>query len=272
MEALDLLDGPFDSIAHTVDVRRIDSTPDEGSLQHPERRRLRLAPEQLPGHGNSGLLRRGVRTAVLHLQRPRPGRSPLRAAAAGDRPDPHRRRAERAGPDPPPRFRRPPRRLLRFRHEHADPRRGMGGLSVRRAGSRLPPHSGGSDRLDVQPPLNRIAVDPVLGRLAFPPSQLPKKGVRVSYSYGFPADIGGGEYTRPLLHHPGEPATYRVGPGQKYTRVADALGQWQIDKPASAIIEIASSGVYVEPFEHIAGQGPGPAAPRRRSRAARCCG
>src|SRR5205807_7059184 len=42
------------------------------------------------------------------------------------------------------------------------------------------------------PPLKHIAVDPVLGRFAFPPSQLPKKGVRVSYRYGFSADIGGG--------------------------------------------------------------------------------
>ena len=47
-------------------------------------------------------------------------------------------------------------------------------------------------------PPNRVAVDPHLGRFAFPPGGLPKNGVRVSYHYGFSADIGGGEYDRPI--------------------------------------------------------------------------
>ncbi|MEH2002845.1 MAG: hypothetical protein V7L00_29645 [Nostoc sp.] len=51
-----------------------------------------------------------------------------------------------------------------------------------------------------QPPQNYIAVDPELGRFAFPPRQLPKNDVWVSYQYGFSADIGGGEYDRPLLN------------------------------------------------------------------------
>jgi len=49
-----------------------------------------------------------------------------------------------------------------------------------------------------RPRKDTIAVDPVLGRIAFPPRQLPKKGVRVSYQYGFSADLGGGEYRRQL--------------------------------------------------------------------------
>jgi len=47
-------------------------------------------------------------------------------------------------------------------------------------------------------PRGTVALDPVLGRLMFPPSQVPKKGVRVSYRYGFAADLGGGEYLRGL--------------------------------------------------------------------------
>ena len=43
-----------------------------------------------------------------------------------------------------------------------------------------------------------VAVDPVLGRIAFPPQQPPKNGVWVSYRYGFSADMGGGEYDRPI--------------------------------------------------------------------------
>jgi hypothetical protein len=41
-----------------------------------------------------------------------------------------------------------------------------------------------------------IAVDPVLGRIWFPPSQLPQGEVRVDYHYGFGADMGGGAYER----------------------------------------------------------------------------
>ena len=44
-----------------------------------------------------------------------------------------------------------------------------------------------------------VAVDPVLGRIAFPPQQPPKNGVWVSYRYGFSADMGGGEYDRAAL-------------------------------------------------------------------------
>ena len=44
------------------------------------------------------------------------------------------------------------------------------------------------------PPAGKIAVDPALGRLAFPAD--PGKIVLVSYHYGFSADMGGGEYER----------------------------------------------------------------------------
>lgn len=48
-------------------------------------------------------------------------------------------------------------------------------------------------------PADRIAIDPMLGRLAFPkntsPPSLPR-AVRVSYRYGFSAELGGGEYGR----------------------------------------------------------------------------
>jgi hypothetical protein len=44
-----------------------------------------------------------------------------------------------------------------------------------------------------------LAVDPATGRILFPAAQLPKQGVYVDYHYGFVADIGGGEYARPLI-------------------------------------------------------------------------
>ena len=45
-------------------------------------------------------------------------------------------------------------------------------------------------------PEGRVLVDPQNGRLAFPPGQVPARGVLVSYHYGFSADMGGGEYER----------------------------------------------------------------------------
>ncbi len=49
-------------------------------------------------------------------------------------------------------------------------------------------------------PLKKIAIDPVLGRIAFPSNpDLPAVSpadVRVSFHYGFSADMGGGEYDR----------------------------------------------------------------------------
>lgn len=117
------------------------------------------------------------------------------------------------------------------------------------------------------PPRDYVAVDPVIGRFIFPPKQPPKHGVWVSYHYGFSADMGGGEYVRPFS----EPATsdapvqlIRVE-GQEALRVA--LHYWQRqtnldggtgthpDQPPHAVIEIADSGVYVVPINILLAAG-----------------
>lgn len=102
-----------------------------------------------------------------------------------------------------------------------------------------------------------VAVDPVLGRILFPPRQLPKKGMKVSYYYGFSADAGGGEYAR-FLSQPSEPyRLYQVGADQKWTTINQALTQWIDDQQThtgeqeagefrNAIIEITDSGLYEE--------------------------
>jgi hypothetical protein len=43
-----------------------------------------------------------------------------------------------------------------------------------------------------------VAVDPALGRIAFPVASTPSE-VRVDFAYGFSGDIGGGPYDRPLI-------------------------------------------------------------------------
>jgi hypothetical protein len=92
-----------------------------------------------------------------------------------------------------------------------------------------------------------VAVDPKLGRIAFPPTQARKQSVRVSYYYGFSADIGGGEYDRPLSE-PAGATLYLVGEAETFTHLADPLTQWRKDQPKDAVIEITDSGVYVEPI------------------------
>jgi hypothetical protein len=92
---------------------------------------------------------------------------------------------------------------------------------------------------------NTVAVDPRLGRIVFPPGQSRKQNVWVSYYYGFSADIGGGEYdcTR---SEPAGATIYLVGEQETFTRINDALAQWSKDQPRNAVVEITESGVYVE--------------------------
>ena len=93
----------------------------------------------------------------------------------------------------------------------------------------------------------QVAVDPVLGRIAFPPTQTRRQGVWVTYNYAFSADMGGGEYER-TLSQPAVYNLYLVGAEENFTRINDALTQWQTDNPANAVIEITDSGAYVEPI------------------------
>lgn len=92
-----------------------------------------------------------------------------------------------------------------------------------------------------------VAVDPELGRIAFPRVAARRQPVWVFYSYGFSADFGGGEYNRALSEAPGS-RLYFVGVDEDFSRINDALKQWKKDAPASAVIEITDSGVYVEPI------------------------
>jgi hypothetical protein len=105
-----------------------------------------------------------------------------------------------------------------------------------------------------RPQPGQVAVDPALGRIAFPPVQARRQAVSVSYSYGFSADIGGGEYSRPLFQSP-DYTLYLVGDGETFSHINDALNQWKKDVPLNAVIQITDSGVYVEPINITLQQG-----------------
>ncbi|MBP2477031.1 hypothetical protein JOF53_005903 [Crossiella equi] len=98
----------------------------------------------------------------------------------------------------------------------------------------------------------QVAVDPVLGRIAFSQRAAPRTGVWVTYHHGFPEDMGGGEYPRPPAH-PSTVDKYLVGPGE-HGGIMAAFQQWRADQAAGtagaeAVIEITHSGAYQEQID-----------------------
>lgn len=107
-----------------------------------------------------------------------------------------------------------------------------------------------------RPPSGQIAVDPVLGRLAFPAGDTPDP-VLVSYSYGFSGDVGGGPYNRnesvDAFQLPERP--WQVGVSKEHTSVTndvfptlvEAVNAWN-NQPdgTTGMIAILDSRTYTE--------------------------
>ncbi|MDQ6947338.1 MAG: hypothetical protein M3256_13980, partial [Actinomycetota bacterium] len=97
----------------------------------------------------------------------------------------------------------------------------------------------------------QVAVDPVLGRIAFPVRHVPEDGVSVSYRRLTVGSLGGGQYPRSL--RPPAPAHYSVsmtGAGG-HRSVAGAFAAWRAERGTGkagpqATIEILDNGVYEE--------------------------
>ncbi|WP_199439401.1 hypothetical protein [Umezawaea beigongshangensis] len=110
-----------------------------------------------------------------------------------------------------------------------------------------------------RPQRRQVAVDPVLGRLAFGARSAPRRGVWVSYHHAFGDDTGGGEYPRVDRDAPGR-RVYRVGPGQPFSGIVEAYQRWRADKDAGeagpdAVVEITHSGAYQEQIEFVLDHG-----------------
>ena len=110
-----------------------------------------------------------------------------------------------------------------------------------------------SDWERYRPVKDQVAVDPELGRIAFAPHHAPRGGIKVLYHYAFSADIGGGEYNRPLSQPAKGYQIFRVSKEEGAIRtIKKALKLWEDwkeanpDKPQNAVIEIVDSGVYSE--------------------------
>lgn len=104
---------------------------------------------------------------------------------------------------------------------------------------------------------SQVAVDPRLGRIALA-NDRDQADLWVSYHYEFSADIGGGEYERPL-RPPLTSKVYRVSQQQAsrpnyFKKIGKALTTWltQRAKYPKAIIEIEDSGSYSETINEVA--------------------
>lgn len=107
----------------------------------------------------------------------------------------------------------------------------------------------------------RVAVDPLLGRIAFPEGITPGQ-VRVRYTYGFSADVGGGPYDRgdsvfPLL---ARPVTWQIGvsksadptDSQVVDTLSEAINQWNNQTEGTfGVIALLDSQTYEETFPTI---------------------
>jgi hypothetical protein len=250
-DALDRLDGPFDGMAHTVDVRSIASCKSQGRYNIPSvavfvwrlksysvTRTPAYCLDELPHCYTFSVL--GNDTPLYNRLQPEP--EPTHIAGELNVPAPIRRR--------------------RFESHLGDYYEA--GKSVEiwlgEAESERKPEQPRQRQLieskDIvvadlkdwvyQPRRGTVAVDPERGRIAFPPGHAPlDRVVWVSYQYAFSADIGGGEYRR-LLSQPAEHVLYRVGEGEKHASIGDALDEWKQEHPRNAVIEITDSGLYEE--------------------------
>lgn len=266
---LDLLDGPFDRIAHSVDVRRINSNRSRGRMNIPSVgvfvwRLGSYSVTRTPAAGDEATGPHCYNFSILGQDAPlfvAPGRGPAATGEGSEAiayPGEIRRIAFDARPEL---YYGLDRSFAIWAEDWA----GFDGAEPVPLANIIPADLSG---WHYTPPARHVAVDPVLGRLAFPVAQVPRKGVRVSYQYGFSADIGGGEYPRPLAEpsprpvrvpdpeHEGqsmlEQSTavfYRVGKGETYQRISDAVTAWGKDLPWDAVIELAESGVFVEPLQ-----------------------
>jgi hypothetical protein len=257
-DALDRIEGPFDELAHTVEVRRPNSHLAAGRYNIPSIGlfvwRLHAYPiTDSPACCLEEIGSQYFTFSVLGNDSPlyapaQPEPDPAHIAEENNVPTPIRRRAFE-------------RNVKRFYGSGKSLQVWIGteqddDLDRRYVGPENIIVADLSDWKRYRAPQGKLAIDPVLGRMLFNPGQAPD-GVWVSYYYGFSADLGGGEYARPILH-PFEPeapvdykeqfAFYRVGEREALKAIEEAVERWKEVRASRphAVIEIADSGVYTE--------------------------
>jgi len=266
MDALDLLDGPFDTLAHTVDVRSVASRRTVGRYNLSNVGvfvwRLREYPvtkSQAANRENEGLPHAYTFSFLGNdgplYARTQPETDPMHIADESNLPVQIRRRAFEKHKELYYGENKSLHIWKEVQHaEPAEPEREKVELTPVPADRIIPADL--SDWERYRPPQGHLAVDPALGRIVIHPADSPL-GLWVSYRYGFSADIGGGEYHRPIPQPtprpkpPGEPQPAppfkkTVGENGECKTLKEAYDQWGKVRQTTpiAIFEIVDSGVY----------------------------
>lgn len=248
VEELDRLAGPFDDLAHVVDVRRINSRQTRGRHNIPSIAlfvwRLGVYPlTHAPAYCQEAEGDHCFTFSILGNDAPLytlpvPERRPTDFAGELNLPLPIRRRA-----------------LAANLQAYYGPGRSF--QIWEGAPLQLVP----SEQIEVanltgwhsRPlPGKKAVVDPELGRIVFDEDKPPENGVWVTYHYGFSAEMGGGEYERPFILPPGA-KLYRVGAQEQISDLNQAFSLWQSDNPDEAVIEIVDNNDYLI-FPHEMGR------------------
>jgi hypothetical protein len=201
VEALDRIGGPFNELSHTVDVRRISSRLDRGLYNIPAVGlfifRQRVYPvTEAPAYcmeeaGPHCYTFSALANDTRLFAKPSPEPDATHIAEESNLPVPIRRRAFE-------------RRIEDYYGEGKSLQIWIGQPTAP-GSSEITRKAVPASQIVVadlsnwyyRPNPGQVAVDVELGRIAFPPRQLPQDGVWTSYHYGFSDDLGGGEYDRP---------------------------------------------------------------------------
>jgi hypothetical protein len=246
-DALDRLGGAFDEIAHSVDVRRISSAlrPGRFNIGNVGVFVWRLRSYSItgaPAFAQEGIGTNFFSFSMLGNDAPlfvRPRQTPEEACVQDELDVPGRIR----------------RRVLQRRASDLVGEDASFQIMVGDGRVPVAPENVVAANLTdwkYLPQRGQVAVDPVLGRIVFHPQESPDS-VAVDYHYGFSTEMGGGEYQRPVLQPP-DATIYRVGPGETYTTIADALTARMQDEARDAVVIITDSGDYAEPVNVDLGQ------------------
>ena len=251
-ERLSRLDGPFDEVAHTVDVRRINSTRSAGRYGLSNIGlfvwRLRSYPTtESPAYCNDSnrtqysfsRLSNDTQLFALPIQEP----LPTHIAEEVNLPVPIRRESFAA-------------RTTDYY--------GLGkslmiwlGNTDRKGQTELQPVpaekivSTDLTNWSYQAGKGQVAIDPQLGRIAFSQSEAPKDGVWVTFHQGFSADVGGGEYERqlsPLANRKLFKVSQNKNAEDSFQSIKEAINVWikQREGHPDVVIEIQDSRSYTE--------------------------
>ncbi len=262
-EILERIDGPFDELAHTIDVRRIQSPYQQGKYNIPSVGlfiwRLKVySVTKTPAYCLETVSPNAYTFSILGndtplFNKPKPEGDPTQIAQMLNLPVPIKREVLE-------------KNLKTSEQTYYGEKHSFQIWKGVKEGSNVNCEPICVDDIKVadltdwkayQPQKNTVAVDPLLGRILFPANQLPT-GVWVSYHYGFSDDMGGGEYNRQLQPLVEDKDFYcqiskkepeNLSSDTKCAEsIEEALEEWEKERAQKprAILEITDSEVYAE--------------------------